>query len=138
MAINTIPPLKPGARYGRFTILEGPEIRILKSRDKPKGIRAVKARCECGTVKYVRLYSLVYGHDISCGCKRAKTAATLNKLRACRCMCEGIEDFLRALSYKYTYTDNVCTICGRLIELKEASSAEEDQAAVMRRTGTLI
>lgn len=61
-----------GFRFGLVTITEG-----LGS--NKRGARMVRIKCDCGTTKSVRLYSLQGGGIRSCGCLRSK------KLRESKC-----------------------------------------------------
>lgn len=61
-----------GKKYGRLTVLE-----YIGSDEKYRSI--VKARCECGNIRNVRLSLLLYGSTTSCGCYNrevVKKAAT--------------------------------------------------------------
>lgn len=61
--------VKPGARFGRWTVLgEGP-------RNK-HGNRTFDCRCDCGAEKTVRRDRLVSGKTRSCGCYRDELLAT--------------------------------------------------------------
>lgn len=52
-----------GQRFGRWT--------VLGERPSNDG-RGVLVRCNCGTERVLRLYPLVYGRSVSCGCTRAE------------------------------------------------------------------
>lgn len=74
-------PVSLGQRFGRWTVV-GPERRL-----GTEGWRAREhgrdCRCDCGTVKLVRLCALTSGHSQSCGCLRAATGKrAIRKARA--------------------------------------------------------
>jgi len=64
--------------YGLLNITK--EVESIRSGGK--SIRAVEAKCQCGTVKIYRLSKLRRGHTKSCGCLRVKMAIEGNKSRA--------------------------------------------------------
>jgi hypothetical protein len=54
--------IRIGDQFARWTVTRSPEPRP----DNPDWY--VTCRCTCGTVRAVRLDSLVYGYSLSCGC----------------------------------------------------------------------
>lgn len=50
-----------GARFNRWTVID-------QAPCHPYGVRRVVCRCECGTVKTVRLHNIRRGLSRSCGC----------------------------------------------------------------------
>ncbi len=64
----------PGQQFGRWTVID-PE-RHLGPDGWRARIRAAECRCDCGTVKLVKLATLTMGTSLSCGClQREITAA---------------------------------------------------------------
>jgi len=57
----------PGARFGRWTVLE-------ESETTPRGQKKWLCRCDCGTQRPVAEKSLHYGESTSCGCLRRENA----------------------------------------------------------------
>ena len=57
-----------GQRYGRWLILD-------KDLEKVSGHPYVKAECDCGKIKSVRLSSMLKGESTSCGCLARELAA---------------------------------------------------------------
>ena len=51
-----------GRRFGRWLVLENTD-------PYPNGDRRVKCRCDCGTVRKVRMAQLVNLRSSSCGCR---------------------------------------------------------------------
>lgn len=65
----------PGARFGRWTILE--DVQMVSGRNG-KTVKKVLCRCDCGTERYVLERSLLYGGSESCGCLRKENAKEAN------------------------------------------------------------
>lgn len=71
--------VQPGDRYGRLTIIEE-----APRRREPSGMtyRVVVCRCDCGTIKTLRLSQIRKGGlDVSCGCKQREVARKLALLQ---------------------------------------------------------
>lgn len=65
-----------GDRFGRLTVVEeAPRQR----RRSGTSLRAFVLRCDCGTIKTVRLGSLTAGATVSCGCFHREMAAEVGK-----------------------------------------------------------
>lgn len=62
-----------GKTFGRYTVIE-------KVKTKKRETKWL-CRCECGTEKEVRGYSLTSGNTISCGCFHKETIARINSDR---------------------------------------------------------
>lgn len=62
-----LPEINPGDEFGKWTA-----IRQI-TRDKYKDCGWV-CQCECGTVRVVRYYDLIYGKSHSCGCVKSNKA----------------------------------------------------------------
>jgi len=62
--------IKPGERFGRFT--------IIREISKRNGRRYFWCKCDCGAEKAVRLYSLTSGKIISCGCYNREVSKLAN------------------------------------------------------------
>ncbi len=60
--------VNPGDRFGRLTVL-AEEYRPRQSNPAHRR-RGARCRCDCGTVKWVRIVELASGHAVSCGCWR--------------------------------------------------------------------
>ena len=67
--------IKNGDRYGRLTIIEEVEPKILPSGQK---MRRVKCKCDCGKTTVVDLNSLRMGRTSSCGCLQKERALEAN------------------------------------------------------------
>ncbi len=65
--------IQPGDRYGRFVVVEEVEPVLWRT----KRIRRAKCKCDCGSVKTVRLGHLRSGSSTSCGCSRDGKFTTL-------------------------------------------------------------
>jgi hypothetical protein len=77
MARNVV--VNPGDRFGFFTVLEeAPRQRRIDG----TSLRAFVLRCDCGTVKTVRLAHIKAGVTVSCGC--FNRTATMAKMREAR------------------------------------------------------
>ena len=63
--------LEPGQQFRFLTVLEPDAGRVGRTAARPKGQRAARVRCRCGTVKLVMINNLVNGTTVSCGCYRA-------------------------------------------------------------------
>jgi hypothetical protein len=76
---KTLPLPQIGSRFGRLTVVEvGLYMPPTKSQAAAghAGNRAVLTRCDCGTEKLTRLYTMRSGRTLSCGCiKREQTLA---------------------------------------------------------------
>jgi hypothetical protein len=72
-----------GHRFGRYTILR--ELAPLK-RSNGWSVRLFECRCDCGTIKGVRLHALTNGSSKSCGCWLSDRITALNVIHgnACR------------------------------------------------------
>lgn len=64
-----------GDRYGNLTIIQETEPRVYK---KYKD-RRVLCKCNCGNIKVMSLYPLIYGKVISCGCLHKEQGVAVGK-----------------------------------------------------------
>lgn len=60
----------PGAKFGRWTVLEIGVINPNPKAKKPP--KTAKCQCECGTIRYKEYRDLYSGRSLSCGCLRAE------------------------------------------------------------------
>lgn len=66
----------PGARFGRWTVLE---INVKNPQSKAKRpLNMAKCQCDCGTVRYKEFRDLYSGRSLSCGCKRTEQLIQMN------------------------------------------------------------
>lgn len=63
--------IKPGARFGRMTIIK-------EVHGKVVGRRYFDCRCDCGEIKTVRLDGLTRGTVVSCGCFNRERSSEVN------------------------------------------------------------
>lgn len=63
--------IKPGEKFGKWTIIEEIAPKIISN--KPR--RMFRCQCECGNTGEVQLSCLRNGHSTSCGCEQKKRAS---------------------------------------------------------------
>ena len=61
-------PVPAGSTFGRLTVLK----------DRAQGEKTVSCVCLCGTEKLVKVYHLLSGHTVSCGCAQREAVNSLN------------------------------------------------------------
>ena len=60
----------PGRRFARFTVTREVEPLVHFTEKRRVAIRMFECKCDCGSVKTVRMFSLRNGTTLSCGCLR--------------------------------------------------------------------
>lgn len=76
MATRTLhPPIQPGQRFGRWTILSPAGWQTFPS---GKSFPQWTCQCDCGTVREVLQYSLTRGVSVSCGCYNRERSVAAN------------------------------------------------------------
>jgi len=98
--------IKAGTQFGKLTVIGEGEKYILPS-GQPN--RSIKCKCECGTIKDIRLLHLVRGRIISCGCAVGEKHGDANtklykKWRAIKYRCY-------VSPYFNNYIENGITVC---------------------------
>lgn len=69
--------IKPGAKFGRWTVLE---INVTNPNSKAKKPpKCALCQCECGTKRYKEYRDLYAGRSLSCGCLKADQLRERNK-----------------------------------------------------------
>lgn len=56
--------VRPNDRFGRWTVID-------EGAPRNGDGRSVRVRCECGTERTLRIYTIIYGYSKSCGCDRS-------------------------------------------------------------------
>jgi hypothetical protein len=64
-----------GQRFGRGVVID-PEVRTGGTESKPRGYRAARLRCDCGTEYTAPVHRLLNGRIVSCGCFRTDAMRT--------------------------------------------------------------
>jgi hypothetical protein len=70
--------------FGLLRVVDPDAGRVGRSRFRPKGSRAARVQCRCGTVKLVAIFSLRSGGTVSCGCLRRSGQSFRRSFRAAR------------------------------------------------------
>lgn len=65
----------PGQKFGRLTVIREAAPLIHYTTKRRVAIRMFECRCDCGTVKTVRMFSLRNGATVSCGCYHNELSA---------------------------------------------------------------
>jgi hypothetical protein len=71
-------PIQVGQRFGRWTVLD-PEHHLGPDGWRARA-RAAECRCDCGTIRLVRLGTLTRGASMSCGCLQREAAAAWSRV----------------------------------------------------------
>lgn len=75
---HPVPPVSPGDRFGRLTVIE--VLARDSPKNPPKGLKpCVRCACDCGTEHITSLYYLRRGSTRSCGCLRSEIQSRIHR-----------------------------------------------------------
>lgn len=125
---------KPGDIFGNLTVID------IFNKDSDKFKPICKAKCNCGTIKNISLYSIRYGKAKSCGCLSKRKGKDCKQFKGyeeiygetwyqikCNALSRNL-DFLVDIKYAWRVfieQDRKCRLSGKFIEFNNCAGGEK-------------